>query len=174
MIKGWAVSKENSAKILSYWLNKRLRDKKWKLWIMQLTPTGLAKFWVLEKCRPISESAFMCLCVFVCAQEGFSVNKDCCVKSLWQALTGSGLKWVWRTEWSPVRAETVPHFCNLRECPLLQLVNTATQKEEMTYMHNKSKSSNSSCWCEPTLDERAAENKRGVQETELWSRWFFL
>ena len=122
--------------------------------------------------RGLCVCACVCVCVRVSAQGGISVNKDCCVKSLWQALTESSSKWVWRTERSPARAETVPHFCNLRECPLLQLLNTAKKrktqtKQRMTYMHNSPKSTDSSCWCELTPAEWAAGKQAGI--TRKWS-----
>ena len=117
------------------------------------------------KCELFLVFVSVCMCVSV--QGGIPVNKDCCVKLLWQALTESCSKWVWRTEWSPVRAETVPHFCNLRECPLPLLVNTRRKKKHMTYMHNNPKSTNSSCWCELTPAEWAAGKQAGI--TRKWS-----
>lgn len=110
-------------------------------------------------------------------QSGTPVNKKCCIKLLWQGLTESDSKWVWRTERSPARSETVPHFCNLGECPLLQLVNTQKKpkKQNKTWPTcSNSKSNNSSCWCELTLAEWAAKKQENIRKLSFLSAWVFI
>lgn len=114
----------------------------------------------------LSKQKSSCFFCFFCDTQhgGVPVNKDCCAELLWQGLTESDSKWVWRTERSPARSETVPHFCNLRECPLLQLVNTRKNKKTWPTCSSR-RSTDSSCWCELALAEWAAKKNRTKKKT---------